>query len=372
MIKQDVHQNVFLTDDGCDQADLRAGIAQRRNTRARLTSSKPIALDLESCRMRPVFQWNLGTRSLELGKRTLIMGIVNVTPDSFSDGGQFVDRDKAVEHAERLLDEGADILDIGGESTRPGVKVDAASPNQETKQETKKPSAADFKATLNAPSVSAPTVRANEELKRVLPVIAELKKKHPAMVLSIDTYKADVARSAVGAGAEIVNDVSGFRWDARMAKTLAELKCGAVLMHTRGRPEDWRTLPPPGDIVLLVKRELKEWAEKAVLAGVRRERIVLDPGFGFGKRYDENYPLLARFSELQAAGFPLLAGTSRKSFIGRTLAADGKDIPPDSRLFGTLATQTALILKGAHILRTHDVEAAVEAARVTDAILLAR
>ena len=131
----------------------------------------------------------------------------------------------------------------------------------------------------------------------------------------------------------------------------------------RGRPEEWRTLPPPGDILLMVKRELKDWAEKAVLAGVRRERIVLDPGFGFGKSFDENYPLLARFSELQTAGFPLLAGTSRKSFIGRTLARDGKDAPPEHRLYGTLATQMALILKGAHIVRTHDVKAAVEAAR---------
>jgi dihydropteroate synthase len=311
--------------------------------------------------MRPVFQWNLGGRALELGKRTLIMGIVNVTPDSFSDGGQFLDRDRAIEHAGRLLDEGADILDIGGESTRPGARVDAGAAEP---AEAKKSPAVGLK-------VSAPVVSAEEELKRVLPVIAELKKKHPSAVLSVDTYKAAVARAAVGAGAEIVNDVSGFRWDAAMTKTLAELKCGAVLMHMRGRPEEWRTLPPPGDIVLLVKRELKEWAERAVLAGVRRERIVLDPGFGFGKSFDENYPLLGRFGELQA-GFPLLAGTSRTSFIGRTLARGGKDAPPEDRLYGTLATLTALILKGAHILRTHDVKAAVEAARVADAILLAR
>jgi dihydropteroate synthase len=319
--------------------------------------------------MRSVFQWNLGTRALELGKRTLIMGIVNVTPDSFSDGGQFLDRDKAIEHAERLLDEGADILDIGGESTRPGARVDAGAPKlAETKPaETKKGQPASLRAAVGPPAVSA-----EEELRRVIPVVAALKKKHPTAVLSVDTYKADVARAAVDAGAEIVNDVSGFRWDARMAKTVAELKCGAVLMHMRGRPEEWRMLPPPGDIVLLVKRELKEWAEKAVLAGVRRERIVLDPGFGFGKRFDENYPLLGRFNELQTAGFPLLAGTSRKSFIGRTLAREGKDVPSEGRLYGTLATQTALILKGAHILRTHDVKAAVEAARVADAILQAR
>jgi dihydropteroate synthase len=321
--------------------------------------------------MRPVFQWNLGGRALELGKRTLIMGILNVTPDSFSDGGQFMDRDQAVEHAGRLLDEGGDIIDIGGESTRPGAHVEAGVTNP---VDAKKSSGASPKAAVNAAAVSMPAlaVSAEEELRRVLPVIVELKRKHPAAVLSVDTYKSAVARAAVGAGAEIVNDVSGFRWDAQMAKTVADLKCGAVLMHMRGRPEEWRRLPPPGDIVLLVKRELKEWAEKAVLAGVRRERIVLDPGFGFGKSFDENYPLMGRFSELQSAGFPLLAGTSRKSFIGRMLARDGKDAPVEDRLYGTLAAQTALILKGAHIVRTHDVKAAVEAARVADAILQAR
>src|SRR3984957_13771938 len=307
--------------------------------------------------MRSVFQWSLGTRSLELGKRTLIMGIVNVTPDSFSDGGQFLDPATAVAHGERLLAEGADILDIGGESTRPGAHVEMPGKNDASK---------------NRVANARPVVTAEEELKRVLPVIAELKKKHPTAVLSIDTYKTSVARAAVNAGAEIVNDVSGFRWDAQMAKTIAELKCGAVLMHMRGRPEEWRTLPPPGDIVLLVKRELKDWAEKAVLAGVRRERLVLDPGFGFGKSFDENYPLLGRFDELQTAGFPLLAGTSRKSFIGRTLAKDGKDAPPEARLSGTLASEIALLLKGAHIIRTHDGKATADAARVADHVLQGR
>ncbi len=309
--------------------------------------------------MRSVFHWNLGKRSLELGKRTLIMGVVNVTPDSFSDGGQFLDRQAAVDHAQRLLDDGADILDIGGESTRPGAKVAASKPAEPSK------------GALRAGPPPG-NVTAEEELKRVIPVIADLKKQHPSAVISVDTYKANVARAAVNAGAEIVNDVSGFRWDPQMPRTVADLKCGAILMHMRGRPEEWRTLPPPGDIVLLVKRELKDWAEQAVLTGVRRERLVLDPGFGFGKNFDENYPLLARFSELQSAGFPLLAGTSRKSFIGRTLANDGKDAPPDARLYGTLATQVALILKGAHVLRTHDVKPAIEAARVADKILAAR
>jgi dihydropteroate synthase len=290
--------------------------------------------------MRAVFQWSLGQRTLELGKRTLIMGIVNVTPDSFSDGGLYLDSKQAIEHALQLLDEGAEIIDVGGESTRPGTK---------------------------------PTVSAEEELRRVLPVVAELKKQRPNAVISIDTYKASVARAAVAAGAEIVNDVSGFRWDKQMAATIAEMKCGAVLMHMRGRPEEWHALPPPGDIVLLVKRELREWSEAAILAGVRRERITLDPGFGFGKILEQNYPLLGRFQELQSLGLPLLAGTSRKSFLGRALAQtkDGKDAAPADRLYGNLAAQTALILKGAHILRTHDVKAAVDAARVADAILAA-
>lgn len=289
--------------------------------------------------MRAVFQWSLGARTLELGNRTLIMGIVNVTPDSFSDGGMYLEPEEAIDHALRLLDGGADIVDVGGESTRPGAKI---------------------------------ALSAEEEMRRVLPVITALKKLRPNAVISIDTYKASVARAAAKAGAEIVNNVSGLRWDPLMARTIAEIKCGAVLMHMRGRPEEWRTLPPPGDIVLLVKRELREWSEAAVLAGVRRERIALDPGFGFGKNFEQNYPLMARFQELQALGFPLLAGTSRKSFLGRTLAQDGKDAAVAGRLYGTLAAQTALILKGAHILRTHDVKAAAEAARVADAILEAR
>ncbi|HZW91465.1 MAG TPA: dihydropteroate synthase [Candidatus Eremiobacteraceae bacterium] len=311
--------------------------------------------------MRAVFQWSLGARALELGKRTLIMGIVNATPDSFSDGGLYLDSGKAVEHGLELLDEGADIIDVGGESTRPGASVVNSTAQPEAKE----------KAQANAAQRKI-AVDAEEELRRVLPVITELKKLRPDAMISVDTYKASVARAAAAAGAEIVNDVSGLRWDPQMARTIAEIKCGAVLMHMRGRPEEWRTLPPPGDIVLMVKRELREWVEAAVLAGVRRERIVLDPGFGFGKNFEQNYPLLSRFQELQSLGFPLLAGTSRKSFLGRMLAKNGKDAPVEDRLYGNLAIHTALILKGAHILRTHDVKAAVEAARVTDTILASR
>jgi dihydropteroate synthase len=310
--------------------------------------------------MRTVFQWNLGSRTLELGKRTLIMGIVNVTPDSFSDGGSYLDPGQAISHALRMLDQGADIIDVGGESTRPGATV---APNSAQGRDS---------PALGTPDRPPKTaVSAEDELGRVLPAITELKKQCPHALISIDTYKAPVARAAIQAGAEIVNDVSGFRWDREMARTIAQMKCGAVLMHMRGRPEEWRNLPPPGDIVLLVKRELREWAEAAVLAGVRRERIVLDPGFGFGKNLEQNYPLLARFHELQSLGFPLLAGVSRKSFVGRMLQSNGTDASTAERLYGTLALHTVLILKGAHILRTHDVKAAVEAARVTDTILAA-
>jgi dihydropteroate synthase len=286
--------------------------------------------------MRAIFQWNIGSRVLELGRRTLIMGVVNVTPDSFSDGGLYLDAEKAVVRAEQLLDEGASIIDVGGESTRPG----ASEPVSE-----------------------------DEERRRVLPVIRDLRRRRPDAVISVDTYKAGVARAAVDAGAEVVNDVSGFRWDPKMAKTLAELKVGAVLMHTRGRPEEWQSLPPIGDPVLMVKRELRQWAEAATLAGIKRDRLVLDPGFGFGKRFEENYPLLAHFAELQQMGFPLLAGVSRKSFIGRTLARDGKDAEVVERIYGTLSAETGLVLKGAHIIRTHDVRFAVDAARVADAIV---
>ena len=300
--------------------------------------------------MRPTFQWQLGSRSLELGKRTLIMGIVNVTPDSFSDGGRFLQADKAVEHASRLLDEGADIVDIGGESTRPGARVDAEV-------------SASTEQTRTVAAVSA-----EEELDRVIPVIVALKRTHPTAVISVDTYKAVVARAAVGAGAEIVNDVSGFRWDPRMLSTVTDLRCGAVIMHMRGRPEQWRSLPPLTDIVGLVKRELTELVQNAVAQGVHRERMVIDPGFGFGKSFDQNYPLIARFAEFHKIGFPLLAGTSRKSFIGRTLGGE-KGVSPEERLFGTLASETALILNGAHILRTHAVRVSTEAAQVADAIL---
>jgi dihydropteroate synthase len=288
---------------------------------------------------RPLYIWELRRQTLELGRRTLVMGILNVTPDSFSDGGKFLSRDHAVGHALRMLDEGADILDIGGESTRPGARVAESG------------------------------VPAEEELRRIMPVVQDVLRERPDAVLSVDTYKAAVARTAINAGAQIVNDVSALRWDANMAATVAELQCGVVLMHTRGRPEEWRTLPPSPDIVSEIKADFREWTKVAMAKAIKKERIVLDPGFGFGKKFEGNYPLLAGLGKLHELGFPLLAGTSRKSFIGRTLAREGKDAPVEERLYGTLATITAAVLQGAHIVRVHDVRPAVEAVKVADAVL---
>src|SRR5947209_2674879 len=288
--------------------------------------------------MRPVFHWNLGSRSLELGKRTLVSGIMNVTPDSFSDGGEHLTAEAAVAHALKLLDEGADIIDIGGESTRPGARVGGENP----------------------------AVSVQEELQRVLPVIAGVKKSHSTAIISIDTYKAKVARTAVEGGAEVVNDVSGLQWDGEMKAVLAKLSCGVVLMHTRGRPDEWRSLPTVPDVVMQTKKELRQRSDAAVAGGIKRDRIVLDPGFGFGKRFEENYPLLRRFSDFQELRFPLLAGVSKKSFVGRALAQNGKDASLADRQFGSLAAEVALATKGAHIIRTHDVRMCVEALKLAD------
>ena len=295
--------------------------------------------------MSPACSWRLRTRSLQLGTRTLVMGVVNVTPDSFSDGGRFVRPEAAIEHALRLLDEGADTLDIGGESTRPGtVLFGQAGPK--------------------------PSVTPQEELDRVLPVLEAVCNERPGTVLSVDTYKAAVARAAVGAGAEIVNDVSAFQWDPDMAAACAELGCGVVMMHTRGRPTEWRTLEKAIDIVSEVEHDLANRVQGAFEAAVRREHIVLDPGFGFGKNFEDNFPLLANFRQFHRLGFPLLAGVSRKSFIGRAIAQrTGRDTPASERLNGSLAGMVACILQGAHIVRVHDVKASVEAAAVADAIM---
>lgn len=294
---------------------------------------------------RAITSWRLRTRALELGKQTLIMGVVNITPDSFSDGGLFLAADQAVAHALRLLDEGADLLDLGAESTRPGSHAGGAEP----------------------------LVSADEEQARLLPVLEGILRAKPDAILSVDTYKSATARAALAAGAEVINDVSGFTWDPKIAHVCAEFGSGVVLTHTRGRPDEWRTQPQLEHDVLLsmVSSGLAGSMAIGQRAGVAPEAIVLDPGYGFGKRFGENYALLARQAELLHLGRPLLAGLSRKSFLGHTLAPlyGGNDAPVSEREIAGLAALTAAILNGASIVRVHAVQPAVEAARIADAIL---
>lgn len=286
---------------------------------------------------RPRAAWKLRSRALSLGERTLVMGVLNATPDSFSDAGESLRPDAALGRALAMLEEGAAILDIGGESTRPGARP----------------------------------IGAQQEIDRVLPVLEAVLRARPDAILSVDTYKAEIARAAVLAGAEIVNDVSGFAWDDAMPAACAGLQCGIVLMHTRGRPSEWKTQPPlPQPGVLPVVREgLARSLHQALAAGVDCDRIVLDPGFGFGKAGPNNYPLLAHLHELLALGRPILAGVSRKSFLGQTAAGSGAPLPVRERDSATLAATTAAILAGAHLVRVHAVRPAVEAARIADAIL---
>jgi dihydropteroate synthase len=291
---------------------------------------------------RPSSLWQLRSRTLALGERTVVMGVLNITPDSFSGDGLLADQNLAIERGLAMLEAGAAILDIGGESTRPGRREE---------------------------------LPAEEEIGRILPVISGILKHRPDATISVDTYKAETAKSAVGAGAELVNDVSGFLWDDAMAATCAELACGVVLMHTRGRPEEWSGLPhlAADEGLAVVKSELGERLNAGVAAGVHEERIVLDPGIGFGKAYGSNYALVARLEELWDLGRPLLSGVSRKSFLGRTLAPlrGGIDAAANERGNATLAAVTASILAGADIVRVHDVRPAVEAAAIADAVLAA-
>ncbi|MGD0443213.1 MAG: dihydropteroate synthase [Edaphobacter sp.] len=295
--------------------------------------------------------WRLRTRTLPLGHRTLIMGILNVTPDSFSDAGLYYSPqhapERSVTQALKMLNEGAGILDIGGESTRP----------------------------------SATPLSADEEQSRILPVIESILKQKPETILSVDTFHAPTAQAAIEAGAEIVNDVSGHLWDKDMSKTCAQLDCATILMHTRARPQEWPTLPPlaPEEVIPLVLTGLTERLEAATAAGIQRNKIVLDPGFGFGKRLDENYPLLAHLDQLNKLNLPILAGVSRKGFLAHTLTQhpslsillSGATPSMEDRLHATTAANVAAILAGAHIIRTHDVRPAVEAAAIADRILTA-
>jgi dihydropteroate synthase len=271
---------------------------------------------------------------MPIGERTLIMGILNVTPDSFSDGGQFVTVDTALTHAERMISEGADIIDVGGESTRPGGEP----------------------------------ISIDEEIRRVVPVIETLTQR-TNVPISVDTTKSEVARAALDTGAAIVNDISALRFDFYVADACARAGAGLVLMHSRGTPATMHRLPPVADIMHEVTHSLRASINMAERRGVKRESIVIDPGIGFGKTQEQNLELIAKLDQIIAAlpDYPLLIGTSRKSFIGRLLADEsGTPAPADDRLYGTMATITAAILHGAHIVRVHDVKAAAETVRVAE------
>jgi dihydropteroate synthase len=272
--------------------------------------------------------WELSRRTLSLD-RPLVMGILNITPDSFSDGNRFYTLDAAVDRALQMEQEGADIIDIGGESTRP----------------------------------NAPAVTRAEELRRVVPVIEAIAGK-VSVPISVDTYKAEVARAACAAGAEIVNDVSGLRFDPDMPRVCAEADAGVVVMHTRGRPHEMQSNTAYGDLLAEVRQYLAECLALAELAGVKRGRIVVDPGLGFAKSLEGNLELVRRLSELKALGHPILVGPSRKSFIGTVVGKTSGE-----RLFGTAAVVAVAIANGASIVRVHDVAAMRDVAVMAGALI---
>ncbi|MCS6937025.1 MAG: dihydropteroate synthase [Candidatus Bipolaricaulota bacterium] len=268
----------------------------------------------------------------ELGKRTLVMGILNVTPDSFSDGGRFYALADALAHARRLIAEGADILDIGGESTRPGAEP----------------------------------VSLEEELRRVVPVVRAVRQEFPKIPISVDTYKATVAEAALEAGATILNDISALRFDPQMVKVAARARVPVVLMHMKGTPQTMQQNPTYDDVVGEIKAFLRERIALARSWGI--EQIWIDPGIGFGKRVAHNIEILRRLSELRDLGCPILIGTSRKFFIGRLGTARAEPLPVTERLEGTIASTVIAVLNGAQIVRVHDVAAMKKALAIADAV----
>jgi dihydropteroate synthase len=312
---------------------------------------------------RRKFELPIAGRKIVLGERTLILGVVNVTPDSFSDGGLYLDPDKAVERGVELVREGADWLDIGGESTRPG-------------------------------SLPIPF---QEELRRVLPVIKGLKRKLHSVPISIDTTKAEVAEAALRAGAGIVNDVSGLRFDARLGDVARRYRTPLILMHLRGRPQTMQQRPFARQIWRSLRQGLTRSIHRALAAGLRRSQLIIDPGLGFGKTRRQNYEILAQLERLERFRLPILVGTSRKSFVQAVVAGEGLQAsrrgeypvtpwpvtasegalrapaggqnPPLPLLLGDAAAVAASILAGAHIVRVHDVAAVLPAVRIADAIL---
>ena len=275
-------------------------------------------------------EWILATRhgQIDMARRTALMGIVNVTPDSFSDGGRYLDSEKAIAHGIRLAQEGADIIDVGGESTRPGARP----------------------------------LSAQEEMGRVLPVIRGLSRA-VSIPISVDTYKADVARAALDEGADMVNDISALRFDPGMAPLIAAEKAPVVLMHMQGTPQTMQQRPYYQNVVEEVKEFLLGRIRFALGAGVGADRIIIDPGIGFGKELDHNLALLRDLPALASLGRPMLVGPSRKTFVGKLL-----DVGPEGRLEGSLAAAVAAVLTGANMIRTHDVQETLRAIRIADAL----
>ena len=277
--------------------------------------------------------WKLRERELALGSRAVVMGILNITPDSFSDGGEYLDRNRAIAHGEELVNAGADIIDVGGESTRPGSEP----------------------------------VSLDEEMRRVLPVVQALRIRFPAMILSVDTSKAEVARATLAAGADAINDVTALRGDPKMAEVVRDFSAGVVLMHMQGVPKTMQEAPQYKDVVQEVSAFLKQRFEFAVTMGIDPACVVLDPGFGFGKRLQDNVQLLRHLRRLTMLGRPIVAGVSRKSGLAR-LAGNPK-LAPSDRLWPTVALTAWLREQGASIFRVHDVAPNRQAVRMLEAIL---
>ena len=262
-------------------------------------------------------------------RETLVMGIVNVTPDSFSDGGKFFSPEVAISHASKLITQGADIIDIGGESTRPGAEA----------------------------------VSETEELKRVIPVIEKVRIDNPTILISIDTTKASVAKYAVEAGADIINDVSGLSFDNNMTGTVESLNVPIVIMHMKGNPQNMQLNPKYKDIVNEILDFFKLKIKIAIQSGINRSMIILDPGIGFGKTVDHNFELLSRLNEFNVLELPIMIGPSRKSFIGITL-----DLPPEDRVEGTAAAVSAGVMNGASIVRVHDVKSMKRVVKIIEKV----
>jgi len=278
---------------------------------------------------RPQRRFICKEKYLELSPRTHLMGVLNLTPDSFSDGGLFTDVNKAVDHALQMEADGADIIDIGGESTRPGAE----------------------------------RISIKEELHRVMPVIERLVGR-VSVPISIDTYKSDVAREALSSGVDIVNDISGLRFDAKMAQTAAEFGAAVIIMHIKGQPKNMQVNPHYSDLLGEIFEFLRDSKGIAMDAGISLDRIAIDPGIGFGKRLTDNYEILRRLKELQGLGCPILVGPSRKSFIGNVL-----NLPPDNRLEGTAAAVACAIWNGAAMVRVHDIKDMKRVVRIADLIV---